>query len=80
MSDELPRARVSQMGRPKKTDASALSETLHLRCTKAEADLIYSVSVRYGLSTSAFLREGLRQLFDSASFREKLAVRIANRP
>lgn len=60
------------MGRPKKPDGEALTETLHVRLTKAEADLIYSQSIRYGVSTSQYLRLGLRPLFDSASFRENV--------
>jgi len=67
------------MARPRKSEESALTETLHLRVTKSEADLIYSGSIRSGLSTSEFLRLGLRHIFESASFRVNHDVDAGNR-
>ena len=50
---------------------AALTETLHLRVTRAEADAVYLGAVRSGLSTSVFLRLALRHVLESASFRVK---------
>ena len=57
------------MARPRKPEGCRLSETLHLRVTEEEADMIYTGALRCGLSTSEFLRLGLRHIFEGASFR-----------
>lgn len=70
---------VARPGRRKKPDGEALSESLHFRVTRDEADLICLGALRSGLSISEFVRLGLRHIFESASFRVNRDVVTGNK-
>ena len=51
-------------GRPPLPPEVRLSETLKLRVTKREADAVYQLAIKHGVSLNAVLRTILQRLID----------------